>query len=77
VLVSVFIVFSLNIFYDLFRIGIVSDPSCRCGAALENSQHFFLDCPIYLQNKIKMDSDDVHVHPIQFQLYQLYDKASF
>ena len=22
--------------YDLFRVGIVSHPSCRCGAALEN-----------------------------------------
>jgi hypothetical protein len=29
------------------------------------------------KNKIKMDSNDVHVHPIQFQLYQLYDKESF
>jgi hypothetical protein len=29
------------------------------------------------ENKIKMDSYDVHVHPIQFQLYQLYDKESF
>jgi hypothetical protein len=27
--------------------------------------------------KIKMESYDVHVHPIQFQLYQLYDKESF
>ena len=35
--------------YDLFRVGIVSDPSCRCGAALESLKHFFLDCPIYLQ----------------------------
>ena len=34
--------------YDLFRVGIVSDPSCRCGAALENLKHFFFDCPIYL-----------------------------
>jgi hypothetical protein len=33
----------------LFRVGIVSDPSCRCGAALENLKHFFLDCPIYIQ----------------------------
>ena len=22
--------------FDLFQVGIVSDPSCRCGAALEN-----------------------------------------
>jgi hypothetical protein len=35
--------------YDLFRVGIVSDQSCRCGAAFENLKHFFLDCPIYLQ----------------------------
>ena len=35
--------------YDLFRVGILSDPSCRCGAALENFTHFFFDCPIYLQ----------------------------
>ena len=33
--------------YDLFRVEIVSDPSCRCGAALDNLKHFFLDCPIY------------------------------
>jgi hypothetical protein len=35
--------------FDLFRVGIVSDPSCRCGTALENLKHFFLDCPIYIQ----------------------------
>ena len=35
--------------FDLFRVGIVYDPSCRCGAALENLKHFFLDCPIYIQ----------------------------
>ena len=35
--------------YDLFRVGIVADTSCRCGVALENLKHFFLDCPIYLE----------------------------
>jgi hypothetical protein len=35
--------------FDLFRVGIVSDPSSRCGAALKNLKHFFLDCPIYIQ----------------------------
>jgi hypothetical protein len=35
--------------FDLFRVGIVSDPSCPCGPALENLKHFFLDCPIYIQ----------------------------
>jgi hypothetical protein len=37
--------------FDLFLVGIVSDPSCWCGAAIENLKHFFLDCPIYLQAK--------------------------
>jgi hypothetical protein len=37
--------------YDLFRVGIVSDPSCRCGGALANLKHFILDCPIYLQTR--------------------------
>ena len=40
--------------YDLFRVGIISHPSCRCGAALENLKHFFLDCPIYLQARTKL-----------------------
>ena len=35
--------------FDLFRVGNVSDPSCRCGAALANLKYFFLDCPIYIQ----------------------------
>ena len=35
--------------YDLFRVGDVADTSCRCGVALENLKHFFLDCPIYLE----------------------------
>ena len=35
--------------YDLFRVGIVADTSCRCGASLENLKHFFLDIPIYLE----------------------------
>jgi hypothetical protein len=33
--------------YNLFRGGFVSDPSCSCGAAIENLKHFFLDCPKY------------------------------
>ena len=35
--------------YDLLRVEIISDPSCRNCAALENLKHFLLDCPIYLQ----------------------------
>ena len=33
--------------YDLFKVNIVSDPSCRCGANREDSYHFFFDCSHY------------------------------
>jgi hypothetical protein len=33
--------------YDLFKVNIVSDPSCRCGANREDSHHFFFDCSHY------------------------------
>jgi hypothetical protein len=39
----------------------VSDPSCRCGAALENLKHFFLDCPIYLQAGIALSVANVTI----------------
>jgi hypothetical protein len=32
--------------YDLFQVNIVSNPSCRCGAYREDSNHFF-DCSHY------------------------------
>ena len=33
--------------YDLFRVNIISDPSCRCGAPIENTFHYFFECPLY------------------------------
>jgi hypothetical protein len=45
--------------FDLFRVGIVSDLSCRCGAALEYLKHFFLDCPIYIQATLIGNSNRV------------------
>ena len=33
----------------LYKINIVSSQSCRCGAELEDSKHFFFDCPRYVQ----------------------------
>jgi hypothetical protein len=35
--------------FDIFRVGIESDSSCRCRAAHEDLKHFLLDCPIYTQ----------------------------
>ena len=41
--------------YDLFRIGIKSDPSCECGNSCENSHHYLSDCKTFIsQRRIMM-----------------------
>ena len=35
--------------YDLYRVNIIADPSCNCGAPCEDVQHFFLHCPRYTE----------------------------
>ena len=34
--------------YDLYRVNIISDPSCRCGSNREDSYHYFFACSIIL-----------------------------
>jgi hypothetical protein len=33
--------------YDLFKVNIISNPSCSCGAIREDSYHYFFECPLY------------------------------
>lgn len=39
--------------YDLFKVNIISNPSCSCGAIREDSYHYFFECPLY--NGIRND----------------------
>jgi hypothetical protein len=32
---------------DLFRINIINDPKCQCGAPFEDSIHYLMECPLY------------------------------
>ena len=34
--------------FDLYRVNILSDPSCQCGADIEDARHFPLECPRYV-----------------------------
>ena len=34
--------------FDLYRVNILSDPSCQCGADIEDARHFLLECPRYV-----------------------------
>jgi hypothetical protein len=58
--------------YDLFRVGTVSDKSCRCGAALESLKYFVLDCPIYLSQNYP-DRESQHGYNLLFSRYQISD----
>ena len=37
--------------YDLFYANITDDPSCECGSACENAQHYFFECVRYVNQR--------------------------
>ena len=37
--------------YDLFRLNIITDPSCHCGNPCENAFHYLLECSSYKTNR--------------------------
>ena len=37
--------------YDLFRVNIVDNPACRCGAGREDAIHYFFECPFYNESR--------------------------
>ena len=39
--------------YDLFKVNIISNPSCNCGAIREDAYHYFFEFPLY--NGIRND----------------------
>ena len=42
---------------DLFRVNLVNDPKCSCGAAIEDSIHYFFECPLYQEVRRRMFCD--------------------
>ena len=64
---------SLN--YDLFRCNLVPDPSCNCGNACENAFHFFLECPLYLQQRTTMLNKLLHIQRINLDLLLSGDES--
>ena len=33
--------------YEVFRVNLINDPSCNCGFPIEDTDHYFLNCPLY------------------------------
>ena len=40
--------------YDLFKVNILSNPACSCGAPQEDTRHYFFNCPLYNDNRDTM-----------------------
>ena len=40
--------------YDLYRVGLIADPSCSCGNPCENVYHYFFECPLFRKYRIIM-----------------------
>ena len=42
---------------DLYGLNIIETKKCSCGCANENSQHYFLSCPLYYRQRILLRNE--------------------
>ena len=43
--------------FDLFSLHVIHSPACPCGHIREDSNHYLLQCPLYVQARNKMLND--------------------
>jgi hypothetical protein len=50
---------------DLHRIGVVPSPLCQCGTGVnEDAKHFFMECPLYTNQRASLNSDLLPHHVV-------------
>ena len=48
---------------DLSRIHVINNYKCNCGASFEDAIHYFLECPLYLNERTLLsDCDDININ---------------
>jgi hypothetical protein len=48
---------------DLSRIHVINNYKCSCGASFEDAIHYFLECPLYLNERTLLsDCDDININ---------------
>ena len=45
-----------NLNSDLFYSHLCDSPACRCGFPIEDSYHYFLYCPLYTNQRIRLSN---------------------
>lgn len=54
-----------NLNSHLFNLHVVDNPFCYCSVNLiEDSYHFFFDCPLYHTNRLKLFESIINIQPI-------------
>ena len=43
-----------NLNNDLFNLHVVDSPICSCTFPIEDAKHYFLGCPLYTAERIKL-----------------------
>lgn len=51
-----------------FNLHVRDNPSCVCGAPLENSQHFFTQCPLFTVQRNVLRASIAHISPLQLDI---------
>jgi hypothetical protein len=49
---------------DLSKIHIINNFKCNCGASFEDAIHYFLECPLYLNERrtLLSNCDDININ---------------
>jgi hypothetical protein len=49
---------------DLSKIHIINNFKCNCGASFEDAMHYFLECPLYLNERrtLLSNCDDININ---------------
>ena len=46
-----------NLKNDLFKLHVADSPSCSCTSPFEDAKHYFLECPLYTDQRINLFAD--------------------
>ena len=49
---------------DIYRINLIENPNCNCGAPYGDVIHYFLECPLYQIQRANLfnDSDNIDLN---------------
>ena len=53
-----------NLHFDLFNNHLRESPNCDCGYEIENAEHYFFQCHLFIEHRIQMFHLIRKFHPL-------------